>query len=279
MAHEVTGESSDGEFVAAQPRSARAGFTLVELLTVIAIIALLIGMLLPALGKARSAGRSIVCLANSRSIATAMTMYSENDEQGFFPTARMPGMAMGGNPSAPFEISWIYLLAPYVGVERPMPDDPSAEEIQEFVRAMEVCKCPEDHSENWDAVMMPRLASYGINAYLTPNHPPHWGVKATQIVSPSRCVLAAELAEEMGMDHFMPMYWGEPPAVANPMIQMRQWDMATQLPKVIQHSRHSGEQANYMFSDGHAATHEFADTWSQSPGKQPDRNWYDPKTP
>ena len=207
-----------------------------------------------------------------------MTMYAGDDSRNFFPTARMPGMAMGGNPPAPFRMSWIYLLAPYVGVDMTLPADPSPDEIRDFVHTMEVCKCSEDHSENWDSMMMQRLTSYGINAYLTPNHPPHWGVKASQIFSPSRCVLSAELTEEMGMDHFMPMYWGDPPAVSNAMIHTRQWDTDTQLPKVIQHTRHAGERANYVFADGHAEAHPFSDTWSQTLGFKPDRNWYDPRS-
>lgn len=257
----------------------RSGFTLIELLVVIAMIALLIGIMLPALGKARSAARTVVCLANSRSIATAMAMYADTDRNEHFPTARMPGMAMGDTPAAPFQMSLIYLLAPYLGVDLTMPDNPTSSEVQQFIGAMEVCRCPEDHSQNWDAMMMPRLASYGVNAYLTPNHAPYWGVKASLIRFPSSCVLSAELSEELGMDHFMPMFWGEPPAVFNAMLQMRQWDTATQLPKVIQHTRHNGERANYVFTDGHAGAHPFSDTWRQIPGDTPTRNWYDPMTP
>ncbi len=253
------------------------GFTLVELLVVVAVIALLVGISLPAIGKARSSGRSIACLSQNRSIAVAMTVYANEDADNFFPTARMPGMAMGGNPAAPIQMSWLYLLAPYLGVEPTLPDDPTTEAVQEFVESMQVCRCPADHSQNWSSMMMPRLTSYGINAYLTPNHPPHWGVKPFQIRSPSECVLCAELAEEMAMDHFMPMYWGEPPAVENAMIQSRQWDAATQLPRTIQHSRHAGERANYVFADGHAAAHTFDLTWQQRAGEPPSVDWYDPR--
>jgi prepilin-type N-terminal cleavage/methylation domain-containing protein/prepilin-type processing-associated H-X9-DG protein len=63
-----------------------AGFTLVELLVVIGIIALLIGILLPALRKAQMAARTVACMSNMKQISNAMMMWA-NDHKGFMPAS------------------------------------------------------------------------------------------------------------------------------------------------------------------------------------------------
>jgi len=68
--------------------SNRFGFTLVELLVVISIIAMLAGLLLPAIQAAREAGRRAQCLNNQRQVAFALINHDAT--KGFFPPLRGP---------------------------------------------------------------------------------------------------------------------------------------------------------------------------------------------
>src|ERR1041385_7653112 len=70
---------------ATHTRANHAGFTLVELLTVIGIIAILIALLLPALSNARRQARKVQCMSNLRQVGQALAIYSQQFKGYLFP--------------------------------------------------------------------------------------------------------------------------------------------------------------------------------------------------
>lgn len=75
-----------------------SGFTLIELLVVLAIIALLLSILLPSLGKSREVGRQTVCLSNQRQMTMAWTVYANTYKERCMPLAyfQRPDIPTGG---------------------------------------------------------------------------------------------------------------------------------------------------------------------------------------
>ncbi len=98
------------------------GFTLIELLVVIAIIALLIGILLPAIGKARETARSIVCSTRLRGLGQAQAAYYGSNKEwlaGYMTTGAeadyFNGANIVGNTSSTTPTNMWDWISPIVG--------------------------------------------------------------------------------------------------------------------------------------------------------------------
>jgi len=124
--------------------SRRKAFTLVELLVVIGIIAMLISILLPALGAARRQANTVKCLSNLRQFGQAIMMYA-NDNKGFL----VPGGVINPTDAGVFRdnwatilVNWNYLKVPAIAAGANTLDDQSSS-------LQSVFHCPEGIDLRW----------------------------------------------------------------------------------------------------------------------------------
>lgn len=245
----------------------RRGFTLIELLVVISIIAVLIGILLPALGMARKGAQAMKCLSNMRQLSQGLHIFATDHVNYVYPTSAM------------------YSGTAYFNV---------LSSLGYIDKTLTMHRCPNDEAPGWTANT--RITSYPLNGYFAPNHDPYGqsgqdkrGIRLEDVLEPGRTVTIGEIADHRDSDHFMPMYWGttttiHPPGMMGMMTRSTQLDASNgNVPRIIVRSRHSAK-SNFAFSDGHGAIHAFTDTWNDANdgdglGGKGTRttDWYDPK--
>ena len=253
-------------------RPRRRGFTLVELLVVIGIIALLISILLPSLNQARASAKKVACLSNIRQISVGMTLYV-NANKGTLPFA---GWLPGG-PPAPFAYSmmaWDDLLSGYLGEEMPLDVQwsPDLAGARQYVNPLFVC--PNDtvvRVNDWPARSYqlvrgsgPATAPFGVaGVSFTATPPPT--IKVTMIRDSTQTVAVTELHNSYnwagGID-------GTSGQLFNPSWQYINRRLLTPAPdapvEILAHGAVKGTYGqplntvngifNYSFVDGHAAS-------------------------
>jgi len=171
-------------------RNASMCFTLIELLVVVAIIAILLAMMLPTLGRARTAGYKTLCASNLRQVSLAFGMYL-GDHNGVYPAGDDTAATAVGGPWVWMGRGFRPLLMPYI-VRDIDKDNPS------------VLWCPADPSDpiEWERTSYGYSMSFyhsleQINqmtdkACCYSNPVPETAVTSSGVAWPARKILAGE---------------------------------------------------------------------------------------
>lgn len=192
-----------------------SGFTLIEVLVVIGIIALLAAVLFPVFVRARGKGHQATCASNLKQIGLATFLYTQDDDGMMFPTL--------GHASDDGDVTeWCFRK---VARNPNYSLDKSGGYLSRYIKSEGIWTCPAEPD-----LMIP----YGVNiaflrAEVAGGHP----IQFAQVSAPSETILATERASNSSN------WWDQKPAVYLPS------DRAA-----LARGRHFG-LANVLWIDGH----------------------------
>jgi prepilin-type processing-associated H-X9-DG protein/prepilin-type N-terminal cleavage/methylation domain-containing protein len=200
----------------------RVGFTLVELLVVVAIIGMLVGLLLPAVQSSREASRRANCLSNLRQIGIATHMFA-NAHGGRFP------QTIHADTATLQHQSWVYTLAPYM----------------EDVDAIRLCA--DDPKREARLLNGAKGTSFVINEFVSVPLPESV-LNLHKMMQTSKVIMVFEGADRRNVneEHVHCSSWYLPLRVSKGFDTV--WDYIL---FEIQPDRHD-DTANYLYADGHA---------------------------
>ncbi len=110
------------------------GFTLIELLVVIGIIAILAGLLLPVLGRAKEKGNAISCVNNNKQLQLAATLYAADHDSEYPRRLHLTN-------------AWMFALKPYYG-------NKSTVNATNTASTSKILKCPTDRWLEWRSYLI-----------------------------------------------------------------------------------------------------------------------------